>query len=75
MSDYKQDQRIHFKLDDKNEGWGTVAGFIGPLHLIIIKLETHRPNYPFSHYYVMETQIVDAPVEKPVVEIEVDDGL
>ncbi len=55
---YKQDERVYFRLaDDKPEGWATVAGVQG--FIIIIKPEQPIKDYPYTHLYVVETQIAD----------------
>jgi hypothetical protein len=57
---YKQDERVYFRLaDDKPEGWATVAGVQG--FIVIIKPEQPIKDYPYTHLYVVETQIVDPP--------------
>lgn len=67
MNEYKyiQDQRVYFKLeldDEKLEGWGTVCGQRG--FVVIVKTEVPVKNYPFTHIYLINTQIVEPPSEK-----------
>ena len=71
MEKLKQDQRVYFRIKEGIEGWATVAG---DYDLLII-LKPENPLSVYSHIYVTRTQLVEPPTEKPVVEIEVDDGL
>lgn len=57
---YTQGQRIYFKLGDgKPEGWATIEGHQG--FVIIIKPEDKIPNYDFTHMYIVDTQVSEAP--------------
>ena len=65
-TNYKQDQRVYFRVTEGKEGWATIAGVQG--FVIIIKPEKPIKNYQYSHIYVVDAQIVDPPQEKPEVE-------
>jgi len=69
MSDkYKQSQVVYFKLkDEMPPAAAYVCGVIGPI--VIIEPVNPIPGYDFSHIYVIDSQIVDAPAE--VVQEEV----
>lgn len=63
MSDkYKQDQVIYFKLKDELPAAAAkVCGVIGPI--VIIQPIEPLQGYNYSHIYVIDSQIVDAPAE------------
>lgn len=74
MSDkYKQDQVIYFKLKDEMPPTAAkVSGVIGPI--VIIQPIDPIPGYSFSHIYVIDSQIMDAPTEVQEKEEFIGDG-
>ena len=74
MSDYKQGQRVYFNMGDgKPSGWALINGVQG--FVVILSPEKPLPNYEYTHFYAIDSQLSDGPTEKPVVAEEVDDGL
>ena len=58
---YKQNDRVYFEMGDKlPSGWGKVCGVVGPV--VIIELEVPIKGYDFTHTYVLDAQIKEAPV-------------
>jgi hypothetical protein len=55
---YKQGDRVYFE-GAGFKGWGEVNGMVGPI--IIVKLEQPFANYAYSHFYVLDAQIIEAP--------------
>jgi hypothetical protein len=61
---YKLNDRVYFCLgEDKPFGWATVCGVQG--FIIIIKPEEQIPSYPYTHIYVVDSQITAPPSENP----------
>jgi hypothetical protein len=57
---YKQDERVYFNVGEGlPKGYGTVNGILGPI--IILKMETAIKDYPFTHIYVTDNQIMPPP--------------
>jgi hypothetical protein len=52
----KQGETVKFKLSETIELTGEVNGQIGPM--IIVKLNTPLKDYPFTHIYIVDSQIV-----------------
>jgi len=71
-TNYKQDQRVYFRVTEGKEGWATIAGVQG--FVIIIKPEKPIEKYPYSHVYVVDAQLINPPQddskEKATVEVE-----
>lgn len=58
----KQDQTVYFNLgENKPQGWAAVSGVQG--FVVIIKPLEPLPDYPFTHLYVVDSQIVKPPNE------------
>lgn len=59
---YNQNDRVYFKMGAKlPTGWGKVTGMVGPV--IIIELEKPIEGYPFTHTYILDTQVIEPPKE------------
>ena len=59
---HKQNDKVYFDLGDGHiKGWGFVDGIMGLIY--IIRLETPIPDYPFTHIYLVDTQIVEPPTK------------
>jgi hypothetical protein len=57
---FKLDQRVYFKLGENLPfGWAHVSGAFG--FVIIIEPEIPIKDYPFTHIYLIDTQIVEPP--------------
>ena len=58
---YKQGDRVYFSLgdEDKPSGYATVCGIQG--FIVIIQPEKAIKDYPFSHLYVVDSQVVSDP--------------
>lgn len=53
---YSQGDRVHFSMGDGlPNGWGKVCGIVGPV--IVVELEQAIAGYPFTHTYVIDSQI------------------
>jgi hypothetical protein len=51
----KQGDKIKFKLKEV-ELSGEVNGEVGPI--LIVKLDTPLKDYPFTHIYIIDSQII-----------------
>lgn len=53
---YTQNQRVYFNLGATLPcGYGKIAGVVGPV--LIIELEQPIKDYPFTHFYILDSQI------------------
>jgi hypothetical protein len=75
---FKQDNRVYFKLGEgKPGGWAKVCGVQGfvviiqPEKSVMDFYEKNKP-YPYSHLYVIESQLSDTEPAEPV-ELEIKD--
>ena len=53
----KQGEKVKFNLNDKIQLTGEINGQIGPM--IIVKLDVPIKDYPFTHIYIIDAQIVN----------------
>lgn len=61
---YNQGDRVYFSMGEGlPTGWGKVCGFVNPV--VIVELEKPIANYAYTHIYILDKQIVDAPKETP----------
>lgn len=59
---YKLNDRVYFSLGEgKPFGWATICGVQG--FVIIIKPDEQIPEYPFTHIYVVDSQIIELPTD------------
>ena len=59
---YKLNDRVYFSLGEgKPFGWATICGVQG--FVIIIKPEEQISDYPYTHIYVVDSQIIELPPE------------
>ena len=59
---YNQDDKVYFSMGEGlPNGWGKVCGAVGPV--IIVELEKTITGYPFTHTYVIDSQIKEPPKE------------
>jgi hypothetical protein len=57
---HKEGDKVYFEMGEKlPSGWGKVCGIVGPI--IIIELKEKIPNYPFTHTYIIDSQIKEPP--------------
>ena len=61
MSDrYKLNDRVYFSLgENKPSGWAKICGVQG--FVIIIEPEQPIKEYPYTHIYVVDSQIIEPP--------------
>ncbi len=58
---YKLNDRVYFSLGEgKPKGWASVCGIQG--FVIIIQPEELIKDYPFTHIYIVDSQIVEPPI-------------
>jgi hypothetical protein len=56
MNKYKQGDVVVFDLNEKSIGLkGKVCGVVGPV--IIVELDGVLTGYPFTHIYILDTQV------------------
>jgi hypothetical protein len=57
---YKLNDRVYFSLgENKPCGWATICGVQG--FVIIIKPEEQIKDYPYTHLYIVDSQIIEPP--------------
>lgn len=58
---YKQGERIYFSIGEGlPSGYAKIAGCQGLIY--IIEMEGPIKNYPYTHIYVVDNQIVQPPI-------------
>ena len=57
---YNQGDRVYFSLGESlPSGWGKICGIQGLVY--IIELESAVNDYPFTHLYIVDNQVVEPP--------------
>lgn len=55
---YVQGQRIYFNMGPGLPcGYGKICGVVGPV--IVVELELPIKDYPFTHFYILDSQITE----------------